>query len=71
MSRRLEVVWPDFSVYLGTFIDKNGAGIRLEVTYRGEVREKTMTCDEFAATTGFDSVRQMMSSPQRKSRKKA
>jgi hypothetical protein len=55
----LKVKWPDFQVYLGTVITKDGAMVKLAVTYHGETREKLMSCDQFAQMTGFDDARML------------
>jgi hypothetical protein len=58
--RAMKVEWPDFKVYLGSLISADGAMMRLAVEYRGEIREKLISCDEFAKITGFDDARRFM-----------
>lgn len=65
----MKIEWPDFQVSIGTVFDKNGAQVKLAVTYKGEVREKLMTCDEFALITGFDDVRALMATAPKKRRR--
>jgi hypothetical protein len=66
MKQAMRVEFPDFVVNLGTVISKDGVQVRMAVTYKGETREKLMTCDEFAQITGFDEARKLMPSKRRK-----
>ena len=65
----MEVEWPDFKVNVGTVLTKDGVMIRFAATYKGETREKLMTCAEFSQVTGFDEARAYMGEVPRKRRK--